>query len=86
MKGQKTTLWWHDRLQGIFLAAFLLAAMLGVAVNQVFLLLDALLLAAFFAVEFTMNRCPHCDRYLDRGRSQFCQHCGQRIREEKPET
>ena len=84
--GKKTNLWWCDRLKVAFAAAFVLLAMLGAAVTPVFIVFDCLLLTVFFAVEYTMNRCPRCGRYLGRGWGMFCSHCGQRIREDRPDT
>lgn len=83
---RKNRLLWADRLRIGFLVGMLIAAMLAYAGSLVGMISLFVLLAGFLAVEFTMNRCPHCDHYLDRNRSRFCQHCGGRVREEKANT
>ena len=86
MNRRRTRLWWADRLRIAFAVLLVLAAMLAKAWSAMGLMVMCLVLPAFLAVEFTMNRCPHCDRYLDRNWSHFCQHCGGRIREDKTDT
>ena len=76
-----------DVLRGVLGALIVLLAMVAQAKPGPILLVLALVaLLVFLAVEFFMNRCPHCDRYLDRNWGQFCQHCGERIRQEKVDT
>lgn len=86
MNGRRTRLWWADRLRVAFAILLVLAAMLGKAGSPVGLIAMFLVVPAFLVVEFTMNRCPNCDRYLDRNWGQFCQHCGRRVREDKQES
>ncbi len=86
MKDRKKRLWWADRLRLTFAVLILLAAMLGYTGSVVGLIGLFSILPAFLLVEFTMNRCPHCDRHLDRNWSHFCQHCGERVREDKTDT
>ena len=86
MKDKQKRLWWADRLKVLCLVAMLIFAMLGYAGSVVGLVGMFVMLPGFIAVELLMNRCPHCDRHLDRNHSRFCQHCGQRIREDKTET
>ena len=86
MKNKKSNLWWCDRLRVAFLILLLAAAMLGKAGSVFGLIMLFFILPVFLTVEFLMNCCPHCDRYLGRGRGRFCQHCGERIREDKPDT
>ena len=86
MKDKKKRLWWADRLKVFCLVLMLILAMIGYAGSVVGLIGMFMVLPGFIAVELLMNRCPHCDRYLDRNHSCFCQHCGERIREEKADT
>ena len=86
MKNKKTRLWWADRLRLAILGLMLIFAMFGYAGSIVGLIGIFLALPGFIAVEFLMNRCPHCDRHLDRNWGQFCQYCGGRVREDKSET
>lgn len=86
MKDKKTRLWWADRLKVLCLILMLFFAMIGYAGNVVGLIGVFVALPGLIVVELLMNRCPHCDRYLDRNWSRFCQHCGERIREDKRES
>jgi len=86
VKERKPKLWWADRLKIALAVLLVLAAMIGKTGSAVGFIMMLLILPLFLAVEFAMNRCPHCDRHLDRNHSHFCQHCGQRIREDKNET
>ena len=87
MKDKKKRLWWADRLKITLAVLLVLAAMIAKAGSAAAgFILMLLVLPVFLGVEFTMNRCPHCGRHLDRNRGQFCQHCGERIREEKADT
>ena len=87
MKGKDNRVHRADLLRGIMGVLIVLLAMVAQAKpGPVFLVLALVALLVFLAVEFFMNRCPHCDRYLDRNWGQFCQHCGERIREEKADT
>lgn len=86
MKDGEKRLWWADRLKVLCLVLMLICAMVGYAGSILGLIGLFVLLPGFIAVELLMNRCPHCDRYLDRNYSHFCQHCGERVREEKPDT
>lgn len=87
MKDKKTRL---KRVDDVRIAAIVAIAFLGMLAagrgKTLFFIVELLVLAVFLLLEFTMNRCPHCDRYLDRNRGRFCQHCGQPIREEDPNT
>ncbi|MBE6973335.1 MAG: hypothetical protein E7440_05590 [Ruminococcaceae bacterium] len=86
MKDKKKRLWWADRLKFLCLALMLIFAMIGHTGSVVGLIGVFVVLPVFLAVELLMNCCPHCDRYLGRDRGRFCQHCGERIREDKTET
>ena len=86
MNEQKPKLWWADRLRIAFAVLIMVGAMLAQAELVVGVVLAFLAAAGFFVVEFLMNRCPHCDRHLDRNWGKFCQHCGERIREDKADT
>ena len=86
MNGRRTRLWWADRLRIAFAVLLVLAAMIGQTGSAAGLVVMLLVLPAFLVVEFTMNRCPHCDRHLDRNWGRFCQHCGGRVREDKTDT
>lgn len=86
MKDKKTRLWWADRLKVLCLTLMLIFAMIGYAGSVIGLIGMFAALPGFIAVELLMNRCPHCDRHLDRNWSRFCQHCGGRIREDKTES
>ena len=74
-----------DRLRVCFFVLVLLIGAAGLSTTGtkqlVFAMIELFVVLAFFCVEYTMNRCPHCNRYLDRNRGQFCQHCAQRVRE-----
>ena len=83
---KKRRLWWADRLKLALLAALLLFGMLAYAGSELCFFLMFVVLMGFFGVEFFMNRCPHCDRYLGRDAGLFCQHCGGPIREDRPDT
>lgn len=86
MEDKKKRLWWCDRLKIALLGALLLLGMLAHSGSTVCLVLMFMVFPAFCFVEFTMNRCPHCDRHLGRDTGLFCQHCGEQIREEKTDT
>ena len=86
MKDKKKRLWWADRLRLAFAGLMLIFAMLGYTGSVVGLIGLFAALPGFIVVEIFMNRCPHCDRHLDRNYSHFCQHCGGRIREDKTDT
>lgn len=87
MKGKENRVRKADLLRGILGALLVLCAMVAQAKPGLLLLLTAsIVFVAFLAVEFFMNRCPHCQYYLGRNFGFFCQHCGERIREEKTET
>lgn len=86
MNDKKKRLWWADRLRIGTIVALMLLGMLAYAGSLVCLIGMFVVLPAFCVVEFAMNRCPHCDRHLDRNWSHFCQHCGGRIREDKTDT
>lgn len=81
MKDKENRVRRADLLRGIMAVLIILCAMVAQAKPGPALLVLALFaFLVFLAVEFFMNRCPHCDRYLDRNWGQFCQHCGERIR------
>ena len=85
MKKNKVVL--ADRLRVCYLVAILLTGAAGLSAKRLmFAWIEIFLMGAFLFVEYSMNRCPHCGRYLDRNRGQFCQHCAQRIREDKTDT
>lgn len=86
MKDKKSNLWWCDRLRIGLLIGMLITGMLAYAGSMICLIGMFVILFAFCCVEFLMNRCPHCDRHLDRNWGHFCQYCGGRIREEKSDT
>ncbi len=86
MKDKEKRLWWCDRLRIGLLMLLGITGLLAYAGSMVCLVLMFVVLAAFCAVDFFMNRCPHCDRYLGRDWGLFCQHCGGRIREGKTDT
>ena len=86
MKDRKNRLLWADRLRIGFIIGMLLTGMLAYAGSMICLVGMFVIIIGFCAVEFTMNRCPHCDRHLDRSWGHFCQYCGGRIREEKSDT
>ena len=86
MKDKKNRLLWVDRLRVGFIIGMLLAGMMAYAGSIVCLIGMFVILIAWGMVELTMNRCPHCDRYLDRNWGPFCQYCGERVREDKSET
>lgn len=86
MNDKKTRLWWRDRLSIGFFIGLLLMGMFAYAGSVVCLIGMFVVLPVFGVVEFTMNRCPHCDGYLDRNWGRFCQHCGGRVREDKPDA
>lgn len=76
-----------DRLRVCYFVLVLLTGAVGLSTKQlVFAWVELFLMATFLCVEYGMNRCPHCNRYLDRNRGQFCQHCAQRIREKDAVT
>ena len=77
---RKKRLWWSDRLSLVILAAMLAAAFFACMGSALGLGALFVLLILALVVEFTMNRCPHCNGWLSKNRGQFCQHCGQRIR------
>ena len=86
MKDKKQRVKRADLLRGTMAVLIVVCAMLAQAKpGPLPLVLALVAFIAFLAVEFFMNRCPHCDRYLDRNWGQFCQHCGERIRGEKAE-
>lgn len=87
MKDGKNRLLWADRVRVTFIVAIAFCSMLAVGGRETaVLIVELVLLALFLLAEFSLNRCCHCDRYLDRNRGPFCQHCGGRIREDKPDT
>ena len=87
MKDKKTGLRRADLLRGSMAGLLVVLAMVAQGEPGPMLVVLALIvLLAFLGVEFFMNRCPHCQRYLGRNWGQFCQHCGRRIREEKQDT
>lgn len=86
MKDGKKRLLWCDRLRIVFFCCFIFMAMLASSGSAFYGVLMFAILVPFFAMETIMNRCPHCDRYLNRNRGQFCHHCGGRIREDRPDT
>lgn len=86
MKDKKTRLWWADRLRIGLIIGLILMAMFAYAGSVVCLIGMFVMSFGFCAVEFMMNRCPRCDRHLDRNWGRFCQHCGGRIREDKTES
>lgn len=76
-----------DRLRVCFLVLVLLTGAVGLRTKPlVFAWIEMFLMAAYLCVNYAMNRCPHCNRYLDRNRGQFCQHCARRIRGEEADT
>ena len=87
MKDKENRVRRADLLRGILAVLMILFAMVARAkAGPVLLVLALVAFIAFLAVEFFMNRCPHCGRYLDRNWGAFCQHCGERIRPEKTDT
>lgn len=84
MKDKKNGMRRADLLRGIMAVLIIFLAMLArTEPGPVLLVLALIALLVFLAVEFFMNRCPHCGQYLGKNWGQFCQHCGERIREEK---
>ena len=87
MNNNKNKVALADRLRVCFLVLVLLTGAAGVSTkSSVFAVIELLLVLSFLCVQYSMNRCPNCNRYLDRNRGQFCQHCGQRIREKDAVT
>lgn len=87
MKDKENRVRRADLLRGVMGVLFVFFAMVAQSRPGPLLLLLALAACVgVLAVEFFMNRCPHCQRYLGRNFGCFCQHCGERIREEKPNT
>jgi hypothetical protein len=87
MKDKEKRVRQADLLRGILGVLIILFAMVAQAkAGPLLLILTLIVFGAFLAVEFFMNRCPHCDRYLGRNFGFFCQHCGERIRPEKADT
>ena len=87
MKEKKSRLRRADLLRGSIAALMVVLAMVAQGnPGPVPLVLALIVMVAFLWVEFSMNRCPHCGRYLGRNWGQFCQHCGERVREEKRDT
>ncbi len=87
MKGKENRVPRADLLRGVMGVLIVLLAMVAQAKPGPLLLLLALVaFVGFLVVEFFMNRCPHCQCYLGRNFGFFCQHCGERIREEKTDT
>lgn len=87
MKDKKNRMRLADLLRGSIAALMVVLAMVAQAKpGPLFLLVALVAFVGFLAVEVFMNRCPHCERYLGRNWGQFCQHCGERIREEKQDT
>lgn len=87
MKGKKNRVRLADLLRGSMAVLIVFLAMVAQAKpGPVLLVLALIAFLAFLAVEFFMNRCPHCGQYLGKNWGQFCQHCGERIREEKQDT
>ena len=77
---------WSRRLEVLFLCTFAVLAVFSCMGSVLCLVGMFLLVIPALAVEFAMNRCPHCDGWLAKNRGNFCRHCGQRIRENRPDT
>lgn len=87
MKKKENQVRYADLLRGTMAVLLILCAMVAQAKpGPAPLVLALVVFIAFLLVEFFMNRCPHCGRYLDRNWGKFCQHCGERIRPDKVDT
>lgn len=50
-------------------------------VNEIFLMIGAIVACSCLLPHFIFYKCPHCGRHLGRNEGEFCQYCGKQIDE-----
>ena len=68
------------KLRDILLIIGIMVMLLGY-INEIFLVIGAIIACACLLPHFLFYRCPHCKRGLGRNEGEFCQYCGKRIDE-----
>lgn len=58
-----------------------ISVMLLAYVNEIFLIIGAIIACSCLLPHFMFYKCPHCGRRLGRNEGEFCQFCGKRIDE-----